>query len=426
MVTQEKERRPGSDIEKSDQYKAVVHTLMNTTTDLALIIDPDGIILEVSEATAVRVGKNPNQLIGTCIYDYFKPETVNFRKAYVQLVTRGRQMIHFEDSHDDMNFLVRINPVLNNNNQVEKLAIFIADTTQPKKDEMLLHRYSRILSTINDPIAYIDKEFRCQTVNEAMLKIYQKKKEEMIGRPMAEVVGQEVFKEKFKPYILECLESNRVYHQDWFDFPDGQRRFMYMSFYPLFVKDKVTGVVVNAIDVTKMKELEEQLKLLSQTDQLTQIFNRTKFDDSLTMEINRARRYKSDLSLIMFDIDHFKEINDTYGHDVGDKALVTLANRVAKCIRDTDIFARWGGEEFMILLPHTSLDDASILAERIRGRIEKDPFEKIGTVTSSFGVTQFVHPDTEETLTKRADRALYRAKQKGRNRVIAARAKEKE
>jgi diguanylate cyclase (GGDEF)-like protein len=128
----------------------------------------------------------------------------------------------------------------------------------------------------------------------------------------------------------------------------------------------------------------------------------------------------------MFDIDHFKEINDTCGHDVGDKALVTMTKRVAKCIRDTDIFARWGGEEFMILLPHTSLDDASILAERIRGRIEKDPFEKIGTVTSSFGVTQFVRQDTEEIFTKRADRALYRAKQKGRNRVIAARAKEKE
>ncbi len=404
---------------------ATVNALLNATTDLALITDNKGIILEISGATAARVRRRPEELIGTCIYDYFKPDMVDFRKAYVQLVTQGRQMIRFEDHYENMTFLVCIYPVINNNDDVEKLAIFVADTTELKRNEMLLHQYSQILATINDPIAYIDKNFIYQTVNAATLQIYQKKKKnEMVGHPVEEIVGEEIFKKQFRPFILQCLGGKKAYNQDWFDFPDGVRRYMYMSFYPLFAKDNVVaGTVVNSIDVTKMKEMEDQLKLLSQTDQLTQIFNRVKFHDSLAQEISRARRYQTELALIMLDIDHFKRINDNYGHDVGDDVLVGLSELVKTCIRETDIFARWGGEEFMLLLPHTPLNCAAKLGERIRAAIEKHDFPQVGTVTSSFGVTQYIESDSEETFTKRVDRALYKAKQKGRNRVIAAQAR---
>lgn len=404
--------------------KATEQALLNATSDLAMITDTKGVILDISEAAALRVGIESNRLIGSCIYDFFQPEMIEFRKAYVNIVVQSRQMIRFEDRHEDMTFLVSINPVLNKENEVIKLAIFVSDTTELKKNEMLQHRFSQILATINDPIAYIDKDFLYQTVNEATLKIYQKKKREMIGHPMEEILGKKVFEKKFKPHIVKCLEGERIYHQDWFDFPDGQRRFMYMSYYPLFAKDKVvSGVVVNAVDVTKMKEMEEQLKLLSQTDQLTQLYNRVKFHDSLNREITRIRRYETDLSIIMFDIDHFKNINDTYGHDVGDEVLAGLAQLAEKCIWETDIVARWGGEEFMVLLPHTNLEGALILAERIRSRVEENPFKTVGSITCSFGVTQFVKTDDSETFTKRVDQALYEAKQKGRNRVVAAKAK---
>jgi diguanylate cyclase (GGDEF)-like protein/PAS domain S-box-containing protein len=413
---------------KPEKFNATVYALLNATSDLALIIDTDGIILEVSESTTARVGKTRDQLVGTCIYDYFKPEMVDFRKAYVQLVTQGRQMIRFEDHYEDLTFLVGIYPIINDNDDVNELAVFVADVTELKRNEMLLHRFSQILATINDPIAYIDKNFRYQTVNEAMMTIYRKKKkQEMVGHPVEKIVGKEAFQKQFRPFILQCLGGGIVYNQDWFDFPDGQRRYMYMSFYPLFAKDNVvSGAVLNSIDITKIKEMEDQLKLLSQTDQLTQIFNRVKFNDSLTREIHRAKRYGTELTLIMLDIDHFKRINDTYGHNVGDDVLVNLSELVKTCIRETDIFARWGGEEFMLLLPHTTLLNASKLAERIRAAVEKNNFLTVGTVTSSFGVTQYVNTDTAETFTKRVDRALYKAKQSGRNRVIAAQAKEKD
>lgn len=405
--------------------EATVHALLNATSDLAVIMDTNGIILEVSEATARRVQKKPDQLINTCIYDYFKPDVIEFRKAYINIVIQSRQFIRFEDHYEETNLLICIYPVINRSEEVEKLAVFISDITELKKNEMLLHRYSQILSTINDPIAYVDKNFLYQTVNEATLKIYKKTKEEMIGRHAKEILGKEDFKKKLKPYIEKCLKGKKVYQQDWFYFPDDQRRYMYRSYYPLFAKDKVvSGVVVNDIDVTKMKEMEEQLKLLSQTDQLTQIFNRVRFHDAMIHEINRVMRYETDLSIIMFDIDHFKRINDTYGHDIGDEILVAISNLVKNYVRETDIFARWGGEEFMILLPHTSLQNSSKLAERIRAVMEKNNFKTVGTVTSSFGVTNFVRNENSEIFIKRVDRALYKAKQKGRNRVIVAQAKE--
>lgn len=404
--------------------KATERALLNATSDLALIIDPDGTILEISDATATRIDKHPNNLLGASIYDFLKPEMVDFRKAYVSMVTQSRQQIRFEDQYEDTKLLVCIYPIMDKNDDVVKLAIFVSDTTQLKENEMLLHRYSQILSTINDPIAYIDKKFTYRTVNEATLKIYEKNRDRMIGKPVAAIVGNEVFEEKFKPHIEKCLEGEKVYYQDWFEYPDGGRRYMYMSYYPLFAKDNVvSGVVVNATDVTKMKEIEDQLKRLSQTDQLTQIFNRVKFHDALAHEINRIRRYESELALVMFDIDHFKSINDTHGHDVGDDVLVDLTKKVQTLIRETDIFARWGGEEFMLLLPHTSFQNAATLAERIRSAIEKHEFPTVKRVTCSFGVTHFIKTDDGETFTKRADQALYKAKEGGRNRVIAARAK---
>jgi diguanylate cyclase (GGDEF)-like protein len=120
----------------------------------------------------------------------------------------------------------------------------------------------------------------------------------------------------------------------------------------------------------------------------------------------------------MFDIDHFKQVNDNYGHAVGDETLIKLAEIVNKEIRDTDLFARWGGEEFMILCPHTDLDHSVKLAERIRVSIEEQKFKAVGHISCSFGVTEFKNSEDADDLTKRVDDALYQAKENGRNQVV--------
>jgi diguanylate cyclase (GGDEF)-like protein len=154
-------------------------------------------------------------------------------------------------------------------------------------------------------------------------------------------------------------------------------------------------------------------------DSLTGIFNKGYFSEYLQYEIARAIRKQMPFSLIMLDIDHFKLVNDTYGHRRGDYALKTLAEVVRKSKRNADVLARIGGEEFILLLPDTRLSDASRLAERVRKSVEDFPFEEIGKLTVSLGVTEFTQTDNHESILKRVDSALYLAKANGRNRCEA-------
>ncbi len=161
----------------------------------------------------------------------------------------------------------------------------------------------------------------------------------------------------------------------------------------------------------------EKFKTMSELDVLTGIYNKGKFNDVLDTELKKVRRYKRPMGLILFDIDHFKQINDTFGHQVGDYVLKTIADIIKKNIRDTDIFARWGGEEFVILAPETEINGLKMLAEKLRKAIENHSFEKVKKITASFGITEAIPEDTTDTIVKRADEALYLAKEKGRNRV---------
>ncbi len=171
----------------------------------------------------------------------------------------------------------------------------------------------------------------------------------------------------------------------------------------------------------KIRELSERsLEDLAGTDSLTGIMNRRKFYEVLRREITRARRYGSSFSIILFDLDHFKVLNDNYGHSEGDRVLKELAELIRKRLREADAFARVGGEEFIVLAPDTSFDGAVELAERLRGAIEDHFFGSRLKLTASFGVTSFTQGDNEDTLLKRVDNLMYVAKMKGRNRVEAS------
>ncbi len=170
-----------------------------------------------------------------------------------------------------------------------------------------------------------------------------------------------------------------------------------------------------------IKLLSTALAEIAYTDSLTHIYNRLHFAHFLDIEIDKAKRYGSTFSIIFFDLDHFKTINDNFGHLVGDKVLKKVTEVVSKANRSADIFARYGGEEFIILAPETDIAGALIHAERLRNDIEKFDFQTVGHLTSSFGVTEFnVKTDNLETLLDRADKALYQAKDYGRNRVEKA------
>jgi len=169
---------------------------------------------------------------------------------------------------------------------------------------------------------------------------------------------------------------------------------------------------------TKLIDANLQLKNLSITDHLTQVYNRIKVDDQLDAEKQRFERYDTVFSIILLDIDKFKNVNDTYGHNEGDNVLVTVANLLKSNIRNTETLGRWGGEEFIIICPETELQNASLLAEKLRKIIEHKTFNAIGHITCSFGVAQARKDEFTKELIKRSDIALYKAKEDGRNRVV--------
>lgn len=174
-------------------------------------------------------------------------------------------------------------------------------------------------------------------------------------------------------------------------------------------------------ELESKKILEKQLKHQASTDVLTNLMNRRAFMNAFSKEMERIKRNPSDLACLILDIDHFKKVNDTYGHHIGDEVIRTITEHMVKYTRSVDIIGRIGGEEFAILMPNTDLDSAYLIADRLRENIAKDEmtFEhKTIQVTVSIGLTQMKEEEEDmQTILQRSDAALYEAKETGRNRV---------
>jgi len=170
----------------------------------------------------------------------------------------------------------------------------------------------------------------------------------------------------------------------------------------------------------KLRQREAEIVTLSLTDPLTGVGNRRRLDQALTTEISRAQRTQQSLCACMADLDHFKRVNDTYGHEVGDKVLAAFGQLLRRETRATDIATRFGGEEFVVLMPHTDLEHGLATAERIRGAFASYRIEPMSIpVTASFGVAELGPSEQAEALIRRADKTLFVAKEAGRNRVVA-------
>lgn len=161
-----------------------------------------------------------------------------------------------------------------------------------------------------------------------------------------------------------------------------------------------------------------KLKKYVLIDDLTQIYNRRKIEEFLPSEIKRCKRFFHTFSFVMIDIDFFKEVNDLYGHNTGDIVLKEMVNLINKHLRATDVFIRWGGEEFIIICLETSLDEVKGLLNRIKDAVQEKEFKEIGKRTISMGAVSYKHGDTIKSLLNRSDKALYEAKDSGRNQII--------
>ena len=307
-------------------------------------------------------------------------------------------------------------------------------------------RYRTIFNSVSEGILIQDPEDgRVLDVNERVLQQYGGSREAVLAAGFGALLAG------VPPYSLaDALEHNkRVQTEGPQTFEwlvrrrDGSHFWAEISL-SLCLIDGHSRLLATTRDISQRKAAEEalqqaraaaeaanrelqaanrELQRLATTDSLTGVWNRHHFEEALTAEIRRVARYrKQPLSLMLFDLDHFKEINDTHGHPVGDQVLIALTRRIQDQVRAVDVLARWGGEEFMVLLPHTRGEDAVKLAEKLRQLVAGEPFPEVGQVTSSFGVAEYRPQETSAQWLKRVDDALYAAKAGGRNRVCLAEA----
>jgi diguanylate cyclase (GGDEF)-like protein len=202
---------------------------------------------------------------------------------------------------------------------------------------------------------------------------------------------------------------------------DGTRKVILNSAMPIRNEagEIIGGIIVN-VDITERIGLEDQLRTAADTDELTQTWNRRHFYELLHAEMQRAERYRRPLSLIMLDVDHFKQINDTHGHAVGDQVLVFLSREIQNEVRVTEHLARVGGDEFMLLLPETGLEEAANTARRLHRMLAERPLKPVGAISCSIGVCEHMPGESSDDFMRRADEAMYEAKEAGRGRVTVA------
>lgn len=314
-------------------------------------------------------------------------------------------------------------PFYDTENKLLYIDGLIFDVTERKQIEQALEeseqKFRTILDVAVDGVLLMDKRSgRFIEANRAICEMLGYRPDELYGLGISDIHPTEALSDALSKY--ERLAKGKIVVAS--DLPvkrkDSTVFFADVSSAPMILNRR--NVIVSFFhDVTERKRYEEKMSLLATTDSLTGIANRREFNLQLEKEIDRARRYDTPLSLIMYDIDNFKQINDTFGHDVGDTILTEVTEVIKKKIRSHDLLARWGGEEFMILMPEADQNDGMQAAEKLRKSVEDTLFEQVGRMTISFGVTAFSKDDDSDDLLKRADNALYQAKDNGRNRVEA-------
>ncbi len=396
------------------QIDELSQTILNANNNLGLILDCHYNILAVNDAVLHRFPNSKNDYVGKNFFDLFNWENVDMWKAHFQIVLSSGTKLSFQVVENGDHLHVGVTPILSSS--ITSIVVFIDYITISSRNEELLFRYGQIIKAVQQPIFVIDRGMIVRNTNNAFLKLYDLPSSTG-NKPLSKLVRYGHWENIYKCSLNNVFDGVEEKKAMWVDF--GTKR-SYLTFYyqPVYNRgSRINTVVVNIVDNTENRLLQEELKRISQTDPLTKIYNRSKFNDALEREIERIKRKYSDLSVLLFDIDFFKKINDTYGHDVGDDVLKKITALVSQNIRINDVFARWGGEEFIILLPLTDICNASLLADKLRVLISSHSMGKAGKISCSFGVSSYRMGEPIESFIKRADEGLYKSKRNGRNRV---------
>lgn len=287
------------------------------------------------------------------------------------------------------------------------------------------NKYLTIFESLSMPVFIVDTFGKIENMNHAASSIFNTNT--VPGAKYYKDHKEDLFFTQEFPWLKDMYEEFVKGNEIKFSCEKSvgvQEQYFYVSCCrSLDISGKFLGAIVIIEDITSRKKLENELEKLASTDPLTGAKNRRSFLQSFELEVIRSQRYSHHLALLMIDIDHFKKINDTHGHDVGDRVLKLLAAESLGVLRGSDLFGRWGGEEFIVLLPETDSHQASTVAERLRGNLAKIELSANSGIlvrfTVSIGLTVVKNKnDLIDDIVKKADKALYLAKEQGRNRVV--------
>lgn len=303
------------------------------------------------------------------------------------------------------------------------LMFFIKDVTQSYKQELDFMKYKAAFYSTNAGILIVNKEGLIEEINPGFTRLTGYNEEDVLGKS-PRILQSGVHPPEYYKDLWDTINAGKTWVGRLYNIKkDGSRYWERSSISPIISRDgEITHYMGIKEDITKEKEVEDNLKKQSMTDYLTGIYNRRTLMEKSTEEFIEARENDRKISVLMMDLDNFKTVNDTYGHSFGDEVLKRFAKVSIAAIRRSDVLGRYGGEEFMITLPGSSKDSAVMIAERIRESMGKQVFEFEDQeifVTVSIGVATIGEDDTLTELIERADKALYDAKSSGRNRVVA-------
>lgn len=417
-------------------------TFLDCANDLIQSIDRTGRFLYVNRAWRETLGYDDAEIATLSVFDILDPDcrescATLFRDIAAGKISHTYEVVFIAKGGRRIPVEGKIGTDFKDGELVATRGIF-RDISQRKEAEDLLRdqklltekliRYSAV------PIFVLDPQHRVTYWNRAC--------EILTGIPAEQMVGTtnhwQAFYTEERPCLADLvirsaslsdldtlysaarnsdLLEEGIRAEEWLDKVGGARRYLACDAVPIYNHGKELVAVIETLhDLTERKKMEEALTRLATTDTLTGICNRGKIEESLRQEMARAARYGSPLTIILFDLDYFKKINDSLGHSIGDQVLKEVAATVGKQIRETDMLGRWGGEEFMVLCPGVVAQDAVTIAEKLRQRVEELPLG----VTISCGLADYQAGESMDALINRADKALYSAKRSGRNLVRSA------
>jgi diguanylate cyclase (GGDEF)-like protein/PAS domain S-box-containing protein len=414
------------------------YQLINNMTDLVFLtkVNPDkSLSYVVLNKPAKDLYGLTNESFGKRIEEVLPEKAYQIIKRKYEEAMEQKKPIKYEDmvsvspllknnNHGIIYWESTITPVFNQDGECTHLLAIVRDLTEQREKENEIERIKDRLELVWNSVADVmftfDINQNIVSVNKAFEKLLGWTQEELVKDKSMSIILEED-KEDLRKVIERVKNGETVTNHEVKRITrSGEIIYFLGSFSPLYDQNGYwDGGVVTYKDITERKKYEDKLKELALHDQLTGLPNRTYFSQCLKLEMEKAKLTKLLLSVFVLDIDYFKEINDTYGHDIGDEVLKEFAMRVKRAIRKNDFLARIGGDEFVILLPELTEKTNAI---EIADRIQQSLLEKWSIadenikITTSIGISFYNQFDLEEkTLFKNADLALYEAKEKGRN-----------